>query len=434
MALSAQPRLWYWDAMAPGRIRSVAIAGGGPAGCALATYLARAGLRVGLFAPPRPATLLVGESLVPAVIPFLRDLGVEDEVRSYGTYKPGGTFVSPGTGTIHFVFADARGRVPDYAYNVPRDRFDATLRSVAQGSGARLFSTTARLERGDDAGSDEPTLRLSAQTLEASRDHFEGSPDFIVDASGRRRVAARLLGLPERSGDRRDTALFAHLEGVSIDREGHVHSDRLEHGWCWRIPLPGRVSLGIVVNPRVLSRLGEGSEEQFEGTLRSDPHLKRICDGARRVTPVLKYTNYQLTTLIGVGRGWALAGDSFGFVDPVLSSGLYLAFDGARALARAITRGTPADFRRYQRRQIRHIEAWQRITGYFYDGRLLSLLQMRDRSPENWVGRLIYPHVSKHLPRIFTGEATRGFYSLWLLDFMIAHALGDPDLSGLRIN
>ena len=198
MALSAQPRLWYWDAMAPGRIRSVAIAGGGPAGCALATYLARAGLRVGLFAPPRPATLLVGESLVPAVIPFLRDLGVEDEVRGYGTYKPGGTFVSPGTGTIHFVFADARGRVPDYAYNVPRDRFDATLRSVAQGSGARLFSTTARLERGADAGSDEPTLRLSAQTLEASRDHFEGSPDFIVDASGRRRVAARQQLAPQR--------------------------------------------------------------------------------------------------------------------------------------------------------------------------------------------------------------------------------------------
>ena len=74
------------------RIRSVAIVGDGPAGTTLATLLARAGVECVLFARGRPATLVVGESMVPAVVPVLRRLGIEDEVRSYAQYKPGASF------------------------------------------------------------------------------------------------------------------------------------------------------------------------------------------------------------------------------------------------------------------------------------------------------------------------------------------------------
>ena len=225
----------------------------------------------------------------------------------------------------------------------------------------------------------------------------------------------------------------SHWEGVPVEREGHVYSDRLGHGWCWRIPLPGRVSLGIVVDGGVLARLGSGVEEQYEATLRQEPHLRRLTDGARRLTAVARYTNYQLTTLRGVGTGWALVGDSFGFIDPVFSSGLYLTFDGARSLARAVLRGTRAAFRRYERQQIRHLQAWQRVVDYFYDGRLLALLRLREEVPERWIGRLAHPHVSRQLPRMFTGEATKGRYGPWLLDFMIRHALREADPAVLRI-
>ena len=34
--------------------------------------------------------------------------------------------------------------------------------------------------------------------------------------------------------------LHAHLEGVPLVHEGHVHTDLLEHGWCWRIPRRSR--------------------------------------------------------------------------------------------------------------------------------------------------------------------------------------------------
>ena len=70
-------------------IRTVAVVGGGPGGASLATYLARAGKRVALFDSGNKPELIVGESLVPATIPFLRRLGIEDEVAEYGTFKPG---------------------------------------------------------------------------------------------------------------------------------------------------------------------------------------------------------------------------------------------------------------------------------------------------------------------------------------------------------
>ena len=82
--------------VAGGRPRRVAILGGGPAGAMLGFELARAGVSVGMFAPDNRPPLLVGESLVPAVIPYLRRLGIEDEVRGYSVLKPGATFTLRG--------------------------------------------------------------------------------------------------------------------------------------------------------------------------------------------------------------------------------------------------------------------------------------------------------------------------------------------------
>jgi flavin-dependent dehydrogenase len=408
--------------MTASRIRSVAVIGDGPAGTTLASYLARAGVRVALFARGRPP-LVVGESLVPAVIPFLRELGVEDEVRSYAVHKPGATFVVRDGDALAIRFDETCTKIPGYAYNVPRDRFDATLLATCIRSGAHLIETAGRVERAGDGRE----VRLAPDSRDAAADALGGEPDLIVDAAGRTRLLARLLELPTQAGERRDTALFAHCEGVPLDHAGHVHSDRLEHGWCWRIPLRGRVSLGIVVDPDILRRFGSDAETQYDAFLRAEPRLKRLVEGCRRLTPVMKYSNYQLKTLRGAGPGWALAGDSFGFIDPVFSSGLYLAMDGARTLASAIRSGTRAAFRHYERHHLRHLAAWHRAAGYFYDGRFFALLRLRDERAGHWIGRAIHAHVSRHAPQIFTGEGTTHRYSRWLLDLVAEHTLREPE-------
>jgi flavin-dependent dehydrogenase len=318
---------------------------------------------------------------------------------------------------------------------VPRDLFDATLRAACERSGARTIEASAQVERvpASAHAAGVPRVRLGAESLAAASDCLGAPPDLIVDASGRSRQLARLLDLPSYGQQRRDMALFAHCEGVALEHPGHVHSDRLEHGWCWRIPLPGRVSLGIVADPAVFRSLGEKPEEQYDAFLRADPHLKRVFEEGRRLTPVVRYGNYQLTTLQGVGDGWALVGDAFGFIDPVFSSGLFLAMDGARLLAEAIRAGTPAALRRYERRHLRHIEGWRRAIGYFYDGRFFALFQVREQAKQTPFGRMVDRFAAKHVASLFTGEATNGWYSHRVTQTLMKHTLEEQEIVPLRI-
>ena len=412
-------------------VSSVAIVGAGPAGSALATYLGRAGMKVTLFGRTTRQPLVVGESLVPATVPFLRDLGIEDEVRSYSTFKPGATFVFNDGQPLSLLFAEVRGARTTYSYNVPRDRLDDSISRVAARSGAKVVEATARLER--VPGTDR--VRLSRESLAATDGALEGQPDLIVDASGRVRLLPNLLDIPFDAGSRHDTALFAHCEGVDQVAEGHVHTDFLERGWSWRIPLPGRMSVGLVIDADYIKTFGDSIDEQFDNYLTHDPLIKLWGDHPRRLTRVLKYTNYQLVSRRGVGDGWVLAGDTFGFVDPVFSSGLLLSFDSARELARAILAGgSPRRLRRYEAHVSHHIRSWQRVIDHFYNGRLFTLLRVGEAMQERFLGRLMDPHFRKHLPRVFTGEASTGRYSVGLMDFMCRHALldNDPDLLRVR--
>ena len=375
---------------------------------------------------------------MPALIPILRELGVEDEVASYSVFKPGATFtVHPGERLV-IDFDEVRGRAPGYAYNVLRDRFDATLLDVCAKNGTQIFETTARLKRvpGNDVRGEGSRVRLTRATLAETDGFFATPPDFIVDASGRSRMIPRILGLPERTGNRRDTALFAHCRGVPIDNEGHVHTDRLERGWSWRIPLVDRVSIGVVIDPTALQALGDHADEQFDAICQSDPQLAKTAGCAERITPVLKFTNYQLTVRRGIGPGWALVGDCLGFIDPVFSSGVFLAMDGAKRLAEALLEGSSSALERYDRRQRRHIEAWHQAVGYFYDGRFFAMLRLRNQPHDNWIGRLVSPHAATHLPRVFTGESTARFYERNLLAAMMKYGLGsleDPNWARWQI-
>ena len=418
------------DAILPSVPRSVVILGAGPAGASLAAHLRRGpdAPEVVLFDPGTRPELVVGESLVPAVIPFLSALGVEKEVASYSMHKPGAIFRFDPETLLAFRFDEVRGAFSEYAYNVPRDRFDRTLLEAALRSGARLVRSRARLER--DGSGDR--VRLSEESLEQSG--LSRPPDFIVDAGGRGRSLARLLDLPTTRGDRRDTALHAHLEGVELIRPGDIHTDRLSHGWSWRIPLPGRVSLGLVMDPAALAEFGGDPESQYDAYLRHEPMFGDWGATAKRITPVLKYTNYQLRSERGVGENWALVGDAFGFVDPVFSSGMLIALDGAWSLARALRGGGgPRELADYETRVQRQLACWHRVVGWFYDGRLFTLFKLGDELRGRFPWSLLEFHFGKHFPRVVTGEATTNPYSLGLLDFMVHHGLRDNDPQELAV-
>jgi flavin-dependent dehydrogenase len=415
----------------------VAVLGAGPAGCALAIMLARAGATVTLFDDGRRPELLVGESLVPAVVPILRRLGVEDAAATCGRVKPGVTFVWSPTTRFSFSFARFAPSVFPYAYNIARPQFDDAIVATAVAAGVHRVVVRARLEPAGDDG-DGRELRLDPETLAAAPALGGRQPDLIVDASGRARHAARVLGIPARLGPRKDVAHFAHFEDVWWDEPpGQVLIARGAAGWSWCIPLKDRLSVGIVLGQDDAAALGRSPEDRLQHAIAADPWLSKVAGDARRVTGVATFSNYQLISERGVGPGWVMVGDAFGFVDPMLSPGVFLALRSAEMIADAVIPfvgravvPSPAELgaalRAYAVSQTAMLAAWQELVAYLYDGRLVAMLL----AGQDWLERgtgvfkaAMQQHIERHVALQASGMATTARYSRGLLRLLGRYGL-----------
>jgi flavin-dependent dehydrogenase len=423
----------------------VAIAGGGPAGSALAILLVREGAEVTLFDDGRRPELLVGESLIPAVIPILRRLGIEEETASFSCVKPGVSFIWTPTDRFSFTFERFAPSVFPYAYNIPRPRFDEAVLAKAIASGARRVVARARLE---PAAREGVELALAPETLEAAP-HLGGrQPDLIVDATGRARQGARTLKIGAQVGPRDDVAHFAHYVGCRWDDvAGQVLIARLRAGWSWCIPLKDRLSVGIVLGREDAARLGRTPAERLARAIEEDPWLSTIAGAATQVTSVATYSNYQLVSDRGHGPGWVMVGDTFGFVDPMLSPGVFLALHSAEMVAEALApfvrRGTvpppealSAAFRPYATMQGRLIAAWTELVATLYDGRMPALFRAgRDwmAAGTNALKSAAQHHIERHIALQASGMGTLRRYSRGLLRFMGRHGLRGVEPTDLAI-
>jgi flavin-dependent dehydrogenase len=274
-------------------------------------------------------------------------------------------------------------------------------------------------------------VSLSPAALAAAG--LETQPDHVVDAGGRARQIARLMELPTIEGPRKDAALHAHMHDVPVVIEGNVHTDRMENGWSWRIPLRDCVSVGLVINRDTLRKFGDTAEEQFDAYLRHDAATRKWAYDATRITPVMRYTNYQLRATRGVGENWSLLGDAFGFVDPIFSSGMLIAMQGAAGLAKAILKGTPRAFQRYEADVLQNLTVWQEVADHYYDGRLLTMFRVGQYVRQTLLGRIMEPHFLRYMPRIFSGENVTHPYSRRLVMFMCRYGLAGNDPAELEV-
>jgi flavin-dependent dehydrogenase len=396
--------------------QTIAIIGGGPAGASLGFLLARQGCKTAIFHSDKRPPLIVGESLIPAVIPFLRTLGIEAEVKSFSVYKPGATVCLNVNEVITAPFTFALGRLPEYAYNTRRDLFDQAVLGAAERAGAKIIRASAKLERGDATD----TVKLSEATLAHVSEWFGGQPELIVDATGRNLAIAKLLGHPLIKGTRQDVAMFAHLDNAKITDPGHIHLDYLTKGWSWRIPLEGRISMGVVINPSHLEKYGSTVEQQYDAYIRDEPSLKVYSEGATRVSPVMKYNNYQQISERMYGPNWISVGDAAGFTDPVFSSGLYISLKSAFEAFDALSVGTPAALQKYQKERARDFRLWQQVIDSWYNGKLFNFYRAGQKYRKGFLGERINVRVRMRLARILTGEATSDGLTMFLFKYLMA--------------
>jgi flavin-dependent dehydrogenase len=344
----------------------ILVVGGGPAGCTAATFLARRGWSVTLLERDRYPRFHIGESLLPMNLPIMQRLGVLEDVARIGTLKLGADFAAPTPEGYHvFRFERALDPTWPHAYQVRRDEFDSALLSNAEASGVKSFQ-----------GQKVTSFTVSGQTVTVEGRSDSGTPftcraRYLVDATGRDTLVGNQLRLKHKSSRHQSAALFAHFRGVERrpgNDQGNISIYRFEHGWVWLIPLrDGITSVGAVCWPDYLKQRKGDRQEFLLQTLRSIPELWQRLEHAQVVGNLHATGNYSYACRKIAGSRWIMAGDSYAFVDPIFSSGVYLAMHGAEVAADVVDGAMrdPGRERELQRAYRRQVERGLRTLSWF---------------------------------------------------------------------
>jgi len=347
----------------------VLVVGGGPGGSTAATLLQRQGRRVLQLEKDRHPRFHIGESLLPANLPIFDTLGVMEKVRALGVLKRGADFPSgdgaPG-GYRTFQFKRALGTTPPHAFQVQREEFDQMLFEHARENGvdAREGVKVERVELGG-AG------QIVAHARDASGRALTVRAKYLVDASGRDTLLGSQLKIKRKNDRHQSAAIFSHFSGVEMrdgEDAGNISIYRFAHGWCWIIPLrDGVTSVGCVCWPEYLKQRRGKNEEFLLATLQLMPDAWRRVQNAQRVADVRVTGNYSYSCEHMAGPGWIMVGDAYAFVDPVFSSGVYLAMHSAEQAAQLVGAALdePAREAALQRRFAARIHRGVRVFSWF---------------------------------------------------------------------
>jgi flavin-dependent dehydrogenase len=336
----------------------VAVIGGGPGGSTAAALLARRGYKVIALEKAHHPRFHIGESLLPMNLPVFERLGVLDKVRELGVFKPGADFEADNArGYNTYAFARAIGQSPPHAYQVWRQDFDRMLYGHARESGAdaREGHEVVRVEQ---RGPRESWLDVRTDD---GRD-YAIQARYVVDASGRDALLATKRKLRRRNDQHQSAAIFGHFRGAARregEDAGNISIYSFAHGWMWMIPLPdGVMSVGAVCRPDYLKQRKGRTVEFLFDTLKLSPALWARVQHAELIDDEVRVTgNYSYDASRMGGPGWVLVGDAFAFLDPVFSSGVYLAMSGAEQAAAVVDQALrepqrePALLRQLENRQ-----------------------------------------------------------------------------------
>ena len=321
------------------------VIGGGPAGSTVATLVAEQGHRVLLLERATTPQFKIGESLIPATYWTFKRIGMLEKLRkSHFPQKYSVQFYSrTGKGSTPFYFFQTNPHESAVTWQVLRSEFDEMLLDNAKEKGVsvrRGIGVREVLFDGDTA------TGVVTQNTDGTRETLHAT--VIVDSTGQRSLIGKQLNLNTIEPNLKMASLFTHYEGGHRDEgidEGAtliLHTEEKD-SWFWSIPLPyNRTSIGVVGELDYLlqnrrNAAGKLDAQQiFNEELNKCLPLKQRLEGATQLLPIQTTKDFSYRASRIAGDNWVLVGDAFGFLDPVYSTGLFLALKSGEMAADAI--------------------------------------------------------------------------------------------------
>ena len=318
----------------------VIVIGGGPAGSTTATLLAKQGRRVLLLEREKFPRFRIGESLMPATYWTLERLGFLEAMKASAFPRKHSVqfYVKDGSPTRPFYFADAHPHESSVTWQVDRGTFDQMLLRHAAASGVEVHEESPVAEVLFEDGR---AVGVRAELAGGGRTRLKAR--VVVDATGQSSLLSRTMRLKIVDPKLKNAAVFTRFRGALRDPGIDAGATLVLHttnkdSWFWYIPLPDDVvSVGVVglMKYLIVDRAGD-PEQIFAEEVSRCPALQARVRGAERVGPMRVLRDFSYISTRIAGDGWVLVGDAFGFLDPIYSSGVLLALQGAEMAADAI--------------------------------------------------------------------------------------------------
>lgn len=304
------------------------VIGGGPAGSTVSTLLAQYGHRVLLLERSRFPRHHIGESLMPQTYWVFKRLGMLPKMTAADfVVKESVQFVSStGHDSQPYFFPDRDPSEWSYTWQVKRDKFDKIMLDNAREHGVEV-----REGVGVKEVIFEGKRAVGVRVIEngESRDFF---CKVVIDATGVNALLSKQLGIREGEPGLKNAAIYAYWKGAKRDAGRNAGATLViytpdKQGWFWSIPLENDItSIGIVGKPQFLiTGRGDDPLAILEEEIARTPGIRRRVEGAERVSHAYVTSDFTYRAKRISGDGWVLCGDAFGFLDPIYSSGVFLA-------------------------------------------------------------------------------------------------------------